>query len=206
MTDVNTQALQLHSEVLPSHHIDGISDVKLRGILLDQWGNAGDAWLLGYADDGVIWGKISEGNIYIGADDNVPAAARLRVVTIKSLDVFNAAQQIHFRKDGAYLKVHHITDSPCNPEKGISIKEGQFLLGAFSDEEKRKISSTISGITYVRLENQGGSFHYLPANSQLLKGLQKVNRAKMDIRKYYRLNNEQDGWVFDGKRLLDIRA
>ena len=189
----------------------GRSNGELRNWLASIWGDAGEAWVLGYADDGVIWGKVKERQLLVAADEDVPGAAKLRMETLHSLEMFNVSQQIHLQSNGDGYQITHISETVCNYSDGFAFDEEQFLLGAFGEEKddddyRLIISRQNSEIQYARLINRGGSFHYIPADQWLMSSLQKSKRAQMTMRKYYQLNDESDGWVFAGKRLIDIHA
>ena len=210
MKSIKTIPLHMVMELRSPEKRVGRSPAELRDWLASIWGGAGEAWVLGYADDGVIWGRIKEDQLLIAAYDEVPGAAKLRVETLNSLEIFNARQQIHLQSMGDQYQINRIYEMACDSSEGFAFDEEQFLLGAFGDEkdENSRLIDSIqhTGIQYAKLMNRGGSYHYIPTDEGLRSLLERSNRAQMTLRKYYQLNDRQDGWVFAGKRLINIHA
>lgn len=75
----------------------------LRPWIVSEWSD-GDAWLLGQAFDGVLWGRLSGGVITFGHDAGVPGAPTFRRETLLELRVFNEGRELRLWRVGGAVR------------------------------------------------------------------------------------------------------
>jgi CRISPR-associated protein (TIGR03984 family) len=144
--------------------------------------------LLAHAVDGVIWGKVVDGQLSISHDVDSKISPELRVETLQQLRVFNAERELYLWQDRggwqacyanefpdenvhAVLKEHHILWGT----KGILQKHGFTLLEDGSQGLRHIIPIDASGVN----ENQ----------DEKKKKRQQV-RAALNIHHYLKTNDE----------------
>ena len=111
------------------------------------------AFLLAFADDGVIWGRVEDGTLPLSSQAFPQISPPLRRSTIQHLHIFNQNQgEIRLWRDKNTLRAVHITDHPAsNPD---AMDESYILWGT-------RAVATKDGFTLVE-EGLRGFRHAVP--------------------------------------------
>ncbi len=109
-------------------------------------------WILGYAFDGVIWGKFHNSKLILAHDVFPDASPPLRLETLQHAYLFSKSRMIHiFRTDSGFQAVK-IADAPENTDNFFS--ENHILWGT-------RIVDARNGFTLVT-EGRHGMRHAFP--------------------------------------------
>ena len=98
---------------------------------LEKQPSVGDeTWLLAYADDGVIWGRLKNGSLLLAGDKDIFAGQfpPLEYGTLQRLYLFGEDAEIHVWKDGGGLKAARTEGGP--DAEGHSLEEALVLWGS----------------------------------------------------------------------------
>ncbi len=87
-----------------------------------------EIWLLAYADDGVIWGRMDNNSLTLAGDVFAKSAPALEFETLQRLYLFGEDAEIHVWKDGGELKAARVEDGP--DFEGHSLEEHLLLWGS----------------------------------------------------------------------------
>jgi len=164
---------------------------NLRDKLLVKWITEGgtSGWVLGFALDGVIWGKVNNGYLDI-AYDYIKDAVPLRIETLQEIHLFNPELQMTLTKsDQQEWKLLILKEKKELHSQKFAIEEKQWLLGSANQK---------FACGYTRFVDPALSWHYVPLAEQ---GMQK---ALLQVRTYFEINQKKDGWQMVGRRMMDL--
>lgn len=86
-----------------------------------------NAWFLGHADDGVIWGRIQD-NQLITSDSAFPRVSPpLRITTLQQARIFGQNAEVRLWRDNTEFKACRLEDQPNNGS--VAFDEANILWG-----------------------------------------------------------------------------
>ncbi len=157
-----------------------------------------DAWILGTADDGVIWGRLHKGQLVTSADLTVPAGsqqgigarvgAQLRRSTLQSLRVFCLQGELRLWRSTAGLRAVVVTEQngPAHQD-AARLDDEHPLLGAHKKPgEVAQLSHAASGLVFSILRGRAGEVHAPP-----IAWSGGSPYPRLLVRHYYRLQEPQ---------------
>ncbi|MBK8252395.1 MAG: hypothetical protein IPK82_06965 [Polyangiaceae bacterium] len=136
---------------------------EIRQALAEGWREK-TGWIVGHADDGVLWGTIVDGTIRMAVDFNVADATPLRGETLLDLRIFNHGAELRCFRDGGEITgvlVREKTYPNGEPAEFYATQQMEYALlqaessnvGSFPDAESNPF-----GI----LRGRGGQLHTPP--------------------------------------------
>ncbi len=143
---------------------------------------AGRPWLLAHADDGVIWGKLSEdGQLHLSSDafDHPALAAPLRASTLLQVRVFGPAGELLIWRTDTGFAGREIADGAA---AGADAYEETTLLWG-------RATTQVAGEFTVCVEDGAGQRHAPPL--QLKRG----QRARLVVRHYVDYDEHGQAYV-----------
>ncbi len=152
----------------------------LRGALVQTWG-AGDAWVLGHAFDGVLWGHVREGRLVMAVDVGVLEAPLFRRETLLDLRVFAERRE---------LRVWRTTDGlrACEVQETSGPLTGQSVFQAVQDRTYALMGAGTSSAAaegFFELRGRGGQHHTPPALGGVAPGSGAVAPQGLCVRHYF---------------------
>lgn len=147
-------------------------------------------FLLAHADDGVIWGKLENGELIIAPETTFSPA--LRAKTLQNARLFSQSAEIYLWRDGDdNFRVRKITDG--TGEEKSYFDEEQILWGDHIERDTKKYRQK-DGFTLMSDSSQGLR-HYVPLPiDKVEEGLQKTKRPlRLTVRNY--LDDGDNGFV-----------
>lgn len=143
----------------------------LRAFLIRIWNDAKDAWVLGHAMDGVIWGKVCGGSLILAHDvedvegmwsdgtDKQRWGAPLVTDTLMDLRIFNPDQELRLWRYDQCLRACLVKESKIH--NGYqSYDEGQILLAGNRIGKPERIGKVIFSL----LEGPAGQRQAIPVD------------------------------------------
>ncbi len=146
------------------------------------------AWLLAYADDGLIWGKIEGGKLLLAHEVFKNSSPELQVETLQHLYLFSEKAEIHVWKDAGSLKVCRLKDGPDVVEESITRDLILWGTKVFEGPDDR-------GFTWMEDGGQGLR-HAVPlkVDTSKLDEDKLLRPLRLSVRQY--LDYDADGQVF----------
>ena len=95
--------------------------------------NLGKAvWLLAFADDGVIWGRVEKGQLVLSEQAYLKYSAKFEVETLQQAFLFGENGEVHIWRDGSSLKAWSYEDQ--GDEESSAFDRHYFLWGLYARE------------------------------------------------------------------------
>lgn len=135
--------------------------------ILSEW-PGGDAWCVGHAYDGVLWGRLQNGQLRFASDLQKDWGAQFRAETLTDLRLFQQQRELRIWKTPSGFHSCCLSESeggePChsNDERYLLIQRPK---GNIEDGE------------FVKMEGQAGQCHYPPG---------RPVPSHLEVRTYYR--------------------
>ncbi|SHM92291.1 CRISPR-associated protein, TIGR03984 family [Caldanaerovirga acetigignens] len=173
-----------------------ISDVKKW--LQKQAGIYGLKWLLVHADDGVIWGRIDNGELITSDTVAREVSPPLRIETLLQARLFAPHGELLLWRDGEnhwHARLIRDTDKDETPKWHEAIDELQILWGTHAQPLCHGFTLMIDGIQ--------GLFHAVPF--ELTGEYSRENRPlRLWVRHY--IEEDEDGFArIAASRLVDLK-
>lgn len=171
--------------------VDGFCDNPLNWFM-DQPSVGDFSWLLAYADDGVVWGKICNGKLMIANNIFGESFPKMNTKKIHFVRFFGHLAEIRvFQKDSIFSAVR-LEDEPNDK---LSFIRSYFLWG-------NSVRDVKDGWTFVE-EGQHGIFQAIPIEIPHLND-NKTTRLKIRIRYYLDFEKEHGQAKVVGNRFVGI--
>lgn len=141
------------------------------------------AWFIAHADDGVIWGRIQDGQL-ITSDTAFPRVSPpLRAITLQQARIFGQNAEVRIWRDNAGFRACRLADQPNNDS---AIEEANILWGT-------QLEGKANGFSLVSDGRQGLN-HAVPIDvpETAFKAKDRMTRPlRLEIRHY--LTYDEDG-------------
>lgn len=162
-------------------------------------------WLLAFADDGLIWGRLDNGKLTLAVDafppenkvnPTQPAFPQLNGETLQHLYLFNENGEIHVWKKDNSFKGWRLADGP--DWKDESITYDQILWGTSIYQESDQ------GFTWL-VDGSQGLGHAVPLPVKAKEFGEKALARPLRLKTRQYLDYDNDGRVFiTAVRLVDL--
>jgi CRISPR-associated protein (TIGR03984 family) len=160
----------------------------LRDALHACW-NGGDAWVLGHAFDGVLWGALRGGRLLLPPEELRPPA--LRVETLTDLKVFNEEEELRVWRAQGRLAACAVREA-ARGERFDAVQERAYeLLRARPDAHMERGP-------FVELRGAAGQRHTPPGD--------ETRPERLCVRHYLRAYDETGLLTMAEHRLLGIKG
>ncbi|MEZ4622950.1 MAG: CRISPR-associated protein Csx19 [Caldilineaceae bacterium] len=153
-----------------------------------------DTWLLAYAEDGAIWGKLSKGTLAL-APANSPM---LSANTLLEARLFGAQGEVHIWRTNEGFNAYRITDVP---EENGAFDETQRLWGTESE-------GAADGFTHL-VDGQEELRHTMPIEiprNFFTKRHPRFHPALIQTRHYFAINQETGVTSIALSRLVSVQS
>ena len=130
-------------------------------------------WLLAFAEDGVIWGLVEKGELYLSSAEHTKVSPKLRLITLQSLRLFGAEAELLLWREGHGFKARILKEGGGEPRK---FRDYELLLWGAAEESQEP-----AGRFRLMTEGAQGFLHAPPVAAQ---------RAKLIARDY--LDHDHD--------------
>jgi CRISPR-associated protein (TIGR03984 family) len=160
----------------------------LRAALQACW-RGGDAWVLGHAFDGVLWGTLRAGKLVTPPENLRPPA--LRAETLTDIRIFDRAEELRVWRVEGRLEACAVRDAATGEERFQAIQERAYeVLRAHEADMKRG--------AFVELRGPAGQRHTPPGD--------RVQPERLCVRHYLRADPETGLLAMAEHRLLGVEG
>lgn len=171
-------------------------------LLTGLWGvdKTDSPLLLAFADDGLIWGKMTEEGLFISNDADPQFGPLLRWQTLQRLHLFSEKRELRIWRYGMDFKGVFLSDEPGEDE--YYYDEEQILLGTIIRDgfSSKTANNTIS---FTPVEDLAGQWHAPPiAGSALPEG--SSSRLRLKLRHYLKADEESGMLRVSISRILKL--
>lgn len=163
----------------------------LRDGLQGRW-DGGDAWVLGHAHDGVLWGVVREGKLIMASD--VLEGAKLRAETLLDITVFNAGRELRVWRVDDLLEARDVREAETG-ERFDAVQERFYELLRAHGQDKELVRGPGG---FVELRGSGGQRHTPPGD--------RTRPQRLRVRHYLRADDDTGLLGVAEHRMLGIEG
>ncbi len=161
-----------------------------------QQGFGQNTWLLAYADDGLIWGKLKGGKLLLARDVYENSCPELALDTLQHLYLFGAKAEVHTWKEEGVFRGCRIEDGPDSPAETVDMN-----LALWGTKIRQASSPEFTWME----DGSQGLRHAAPVavTPSKLNDNEQKRPLRLKVRQY--LGYDEDGQVFVAAvRLVDV--
>ena len=155
-------------------------------------------WLLAFADDGVIWGKVENGKVLLSSQEFPDISPEFTSETLQKAYLFNADKEIRLWRQNGELTACLTEDIPG--DDGFAFDESYLLWGTQVEEEKNDFSLVSDG--------RQGLMHAVPLaiDSSIMQPDYLYRPLRLKMRHYVGFERDNGQAVFVASRLVGLTA